>query len=109
MACYILFGRRLRPPLPLALYSNVVYGGAALGLGILLLLRGLPLRGVNSFSWLMVVALALAPTGLGHNSLNWALKYLPATMGSVTILGEPLGASIMAVFILKEVPDTLEA
>ncbi|MFY9122778.1 MAG: DMT family transporter, partial [Limnochordia bacterium] len=60
-------------------------------------------------TWLMFVALALVPTVLGHNSLNWALKYLPATMVSVTILGEPLGASIMAVFILKEVPAPLEA
>lgn len=109
MACYFLLGRRLRPQLPLALYSLLVYGGAALVLGFLILLRGLPLRGFNSFTWLMFVALALVPTVLGHNSLNWALKYLPATMVSVTILGEPLGASIMAVFILKEVPAPLEA
>ncbi len=109
MACYFLLGRRLRPQLPLAVYSLLVYGGAALVLGFLILLRGLPLRGFNSFTWLMFVALALVPTVLGHNSLNWALKYLPATMVSVTILGEPLGASIMAVFILKEVPAPLEA
>ena len=109
MACYFLLGRRLRPQLPLALYSLLVYGGAALVLGFLILLRGLPLRGFNSFTWLMFVALALVPTVLGHNSLNWALKYLPATMVSVTILGEPLGARIMAVFILKEVPAPLEA
>lgn len=109
MACYFLLGRRLRPQLPLALYSLLVYGGAALVLGFLILLRGLPLRGFNSLTWLMFVALALVPTVLGHNSLNWALKYLPATMVSVTILGEPLGASIMAVFILKEVPAPLEA
>ncbi|HOB39555.1 MAG: DMT family transporter, partial [Limnochordia bacterium] len=87
MACYFLLGRRLRPQLPLALYSLLVYGGAALVLGFLILLRGLPLRGFNSFTWLMFVALALVPTVLGHNSLNWALKYLPATMVSVTILG----------------------
>lgn len=109
MACYFLLGRRLRPQLPLALYSLLVYGGAALVLGFLILLRGLPLRGFNSFTWLMFVALALVPTVLGHNSLNWALKYLPATMVSVTILGEPLGASIMAVFVLREVPSLLEA
>lgn len=109
MACYFLLGRRLRPQLPLALYSLLVYGGAALVLGFLILLRGLPLRGFNSSTWLMFVALALVPTVLGHNSLNWALKYLPATMVSVTILGEPLGASIMAVFVLREVPSLLEA
>ena len=30
MACYFLLGRRLRPQLPLALYTLLVYGGAAL-------------------------------------------------------------------------------
>jgi len=109
MACYFLIGRRLRPKLPLAVYSLLVYGSAALVLLPLIALRGLPLRGFGSFTWLMFAALALIPTVLGHNSLNWALKYLPATMVSVTILGEPLGASIMAVFVLREIPSLLEA
>lgn len=109
MACYFLLGRRLRPHLPLALYSLLVYGSAAGSLLLLILVRGLPLTGFSSFTWLMFLSLALVPTVLGHNSLNWALKYLPATMVSVTILGEPLGASIMAVFVLREVPSLLEA
>ena len=108
MACYFLFGRRLRRDLPLALYSLLVYGSAAVILALFSLLRGLPLQGFSSFTWLMFVALALIPTVLGHNSLNWALKYLPATMVSVTILGEPFGASILAVFILREIPSFLE-
>lgn len=108
MACYFLIGRRLRPDLPLALYSALVYGAASLVLALCLALTGLPWAGFSSLTWLMFLALALVPTVLGHNSLNWALKYLPATMVSVTILGEPLGASILAVVVLREIPFLLE-
>ena len=108
MACYFLLGRRLRRDLPLALYSLLVYGSASLALAIFAVVRGLPVGGYTSSTWLIFLALALVPTVLGHNSLNWALKFLPATMVSVTILGEPLGASIMAVFVLREIPSLLE-
>lgn len=108
MAGYFLLGRRLRKDLPLAVYSFLVYGSAALVLLVLSLAWQLPLVGFTPFTWVMFLALALIPTVLGHNTLNWALKYLPATMVSVSILGEPLGASILAVFVLKEVPSLLE-
>lgn len=108
MACYFLVGRKLRRDLPLALYSALVYGSASLVLGVFVGFSGLAWGGYSSATWLMFVALAFIPTVLGHNSLNWALKYLPATMVSVSILGEPLGASILAVFVLKEIPSLLE-
>jgi drug/metabolite transporter (DMT)-like permease len=41
---------------------------------------------------------------VGHSVFNWALKYLPATYVSVTILGEPVGSTVMAVLLLGELP-----
>lgn len=108
MACYFLVGRRLRRDLPLALYSALIYGSSSVVLALYMLVVGLPWGGFDSQTWLMFLALALIPTVLGHNSLNWALKYLPATMVSVVILGEPIGASILAIFFLHEVPASLE-
>jgi drug/metabolite transporter (DMT)-like permease len=108
MAFYFLVGRRLRRDLPLALYSSLVYGSSSLVLGIFMLFTRTPFTGYESNTWLIFLSLAFIPTVLGHNSLNWALKYLPATMVSVVILGEPLGASLFAVLILKEVPALLE-
>ena len=108
MACYFLVGRRLRRDLPLGLYSALVYGSASLVLALFMLMRGLAWTGYPPLTWVMFVSLAIIPTVLGHNSLNWALKYLPATMVSVTILGEPLGASILAVFVLGEIPAVVE-
>lgn len=108
MASYFLVGRRLRRRLPLALYSALVYGSSSIVLALFILVRGVRPWGYEPTTWLIFASLAFIPTILGHNSLNWALKYLPATMVSVVILGEPLGASILAALILHEVPAALE-
>lgn len=108
MACYFLVGRRLRCKLPLALYSALVYGSSSIVLALFILVRGIVPWGYQPTTWLIFASLAFIPTILGHNSLNWALKYLPATMVSVVILGEPLGASILAALILQEIPAALE-
>lgn len=108
MAAYFMVGRQLRKDLPLALYSALVYGSSSLVLALFILISGLPWGGYTPKTWLVFALLAFVPTILGHNSLNWALKYLPATMVSVVILGEPLGASILAIFILEEIPAGLE-
>lgn len=108
MAIYFVVGRRLRQGLPLGLYSAMVYGSAAVVLALFMWVTGLSWGGYTSQTWVIFLALALIPTVLGHNSLNWALKYLPATMVSVVILGEPLGASVLAILVLSEIPSLLE-
>lgn len=108
MAAYFLVGRKVRQKVPLALYSALVYGASSLVLAVFILFKGLPWIGYEGKTWLMFFLLALFPTILGHNSFNWALEYLPATMVSIVILGEPIGASISAALILKEIPGWLE-
>ena len=48
--------------------------------------------------------LAIFPQLLGHSTFNWALKYLPASLVSITLLGEPIGSTILAFIILNESP-----
>jgi len=43
---------------------------------------------------------------IGHSTYNWALAYLSAAFVAVMTLGEPIGSSILAYFILREVPTT---
>jgi drug/metabolite transporter (DMT)-like permease len=45
---------------------------------------------------------------LGHLSLNWSLRYVPATLVTIAVLGEPVGANIWAFFILGEKPQPFE-
>ncbi|NLJ75211.1 MAG: DMT family transporter [Firmicutes bacterium] len=103
-ASYFLVGRVVRRDVSLAAYSAVVYGFSAAVLGLFVLIQGLPLTGYPSSTWWSLFLLALFPTVIGHTALNWALKYLPTPLVSVSILGEPLGASVLAYFILQEIP-----
>jgi drug/metabolite transporter (DMT)-like permease len=43
---------------------------------------------------------------LGHTGLNWALKYLPAYLVILTVLGEPIGATLLAAVLpgIRETP-----
>jgi drug/metabolite transporter (DMT)-like permease len=57
------------------------------------------------YSWstyLFLLLLALIPQLIGHTTINWALKYLPASMVGITYLGEPVGSTLLAYFILGE-------
>jgi len=44
---------------------------------------------------------------LGHTGMNWALRHLPAHVVNLTVLGEPVGASLLAMLIpaIGERPD----
>jgi drug/metabolite transporter (DMT)-like permease len=104
-AGYFLIGRRLRARLSLLAYVFPVYGVAALVLLITALLSGslaLPRRPETRL-WLLL--LALGPQLVGHSSLNWALRYLSATYVTVAILGEPIGAVLLAWWVLGERPS----
>jgi drug/metabolite transporter (DMT)-like permease len=43
----------------------------------------------------------------GHTVNNWALKYVSASIVSISLLGEPIIASILAFLILSEIPSVL--
>ncbi len=103
-AGYLLVGRRVRPLLSLGSYTCLVYTTAAVFLMLFVLLSGSRMVGYppHILGWLIL--LALVPQLLGHSSLNWALRFLPATFVSLALLGEPVGATILAMIFLKEVP-----
>jgi drug/metabolite transporter (DMT)-like permease len=50
----------------------------------------------------MLAALAIGPQLLGHSSFNWALRYLSATLIALAILGEPVGSTVLAWWLLDE-------
>ena len=101
---YLLVGRRLRRKLSLLSYIFLVYSTAAVFLIAVCLVVGHAFSGYPQQTYLMFVLLALVPQIIGHSSYNWALKYLPATFVGVGTLGEPVGSTILAYFILNEVP-----
>jgi len=72
------------------------------------LIWGYPLSGYTGNTYLMMILLALVPQLLGHLSLNWALRFVSATLVTIAVLGEPVGANILAFLILGETPKLFE-
>jgi drug/metabolite transporter (DMT)-like permease len=108
LAVYLIAGRSLRSTVSLTSYIFTAYGTAALVLCGVVAAARLPVTGYTGQAYLWLTLLALVPQLLGHSAFNWALKYLPATFVSVTILGEPVGSILLAVLLLHEVPGATE-
>ncbi|MGQ9557729.1 MAG: DMT family transporter [Desulfurispora sp.] len=109
VALYVLMGRGLRQRLSLLPYVYVVYGVAALVLfAINWLAFQQPLAGFPAATWGWFVALAVFPTILGHTLFNWALRHVPAAVVSVSILGEPVGATVLAYLIWRQMPGSVQ-
>jgi drug/metabolite transporter (DMT)-like permease len=97
-AAYYIVGRSLRSRVDLWSYVLVVYGAAAVVLFLAVLLSpGVPLvAGYTRGDWLVFAALALGPMLVGHTGVNYALRYLRAYLANLAVLGEPLGATLIA-------------
>jgi len=103
-AGYMLVGRKLRAKTELVPYIFVVYGMAAVVLIVIMLGMGESPLGLPPPVYLWFALLALVPQLFGHSFFNWALKYLPASFVSITLLGEPVGSTVLAYFIFQEQP-----
>jgi drug/metabolite transporter (DMT)-like permease len=108
VAGYLLIGRKLRQEISLLSYSFLVYSSAAVMLLVAALVRGYPLFDYSGETYLWMVMLALVPQLLGHMSLVWALRFVSATLVTIAVLGEPVGATILAFLILDEAPTWSE-
>jgi drug/metabolite transporter (DMT)-like permease len=105
-AVYVLVGRSLRQRLALVPYVLVVYAACALTLFVVALGQGLPLSGYGTREWAIFLALAVGPGLFGHTVINWALEHVESSVVSVSLLGEPVGATLLALVLLAEVPGT---
>ncbi|MEN6369584.1 MAG: DMT family transporter [Thermotogota bacterium] len=104
-AVYVLIGRNLQKRVSFVDYVAVSYGVAALTVLAAALALRQPLFGFRPASYGVLVLLALVPQLIGHSTFNWALRHLPASKVSTLVLGEPVGAAILAYAIFREVPS----
>jgi drug/metabolite transporter (DMT)-like permease len=102
VAVYLLLGRNLRRKLSLLAYIFVCYGSAALVLWLIVLILQLPVSGFSMNTWTCLWAMALITHLIGHSSYNWALKWFSAGLIAISLLGEPIGSTVLAYFILNE-------
>ena len=101
-AMYLLLGRNLRRKLSLLAYVIICYGSAAIILWGLVIALGLQIVGFPSGTYAAFAGMALISQIIGHTSYNWALKWFSASLIAVSLLGEPIGATILAYIIFDE-------
>jgi len=107
-AAYLLIGRKLRVKMSLISYISLVYGMAAIVLVIIMLFARENPFGYSAHIYIWLILLAVIPQLIGHSTFNWALGYLSAAYVSITLLGEPIGSTILAYFILHEKPSPIK-
>jgi drug/metabolite transporter (DMT)-like permease len=105
-AMYYTTGRKLRAGLSLWPYVTVVYGACLVTLLVLSAASGVRLTGYPPSEFMIFAALAAGPIMLGHTGMNYALRYLPAYIVNLAVLGEPIGATVLAALLpgIREVP-----
>ncbi|WP_077624161.1 DMT family transporter [Sediminibacillus massiliensis] len=100
---YFLAGQSVRKRLSLMTYTFIVYGASSLTLIVYNYILDNSFTGYTLNEWLLFLALAIIPTFFGHTLFNWAIKWVSTSTISMSILFEPVGASILAYFLLGEV------
>jgi drug/metabolite transporter (DMT)-like permease len=108
VAGYMLIGRRVRARMALIPYITLTYGSAAVVLLALTAVAHEPLLGFPAQAYGWILLLALIPQLIAHSTYNWALKYLPAAFVSISLLGEPVGSTALAMVLLGETPSGLK-
>jgi drug/metabolite transporter (DMT)-like permease len=105
-AIYYTIGRRLRRTLGIWAYVGIVYTAAFLTLLAIALSRDVTLAAESRREIAIFVGLAIGPMLIGHTGMNWALKYLPAYVVNLTVLGEPVGATLLGALIpaIRQIP-----
>ncbi len=107
-AGYLLVGRKVRARMALIPYIFVVYSMSAVALIVFMLALGETPLGYPPLVYLWFALLAVIPQLVGHSIFNWALKYVPTSFVSITLLGEPVGSTILAYFIFLEQPGWIK-
>jgi drug/metabolite transporter (DMT)-like permease len=106
VAFYYLSARRLRAKLDVWPYVTLVYGSCFVVLLIFSGVSGVHLAPQPARELTIFAAIAIGPMLLGHTGFNWALKHVRAPTVSLVMLGEPVGAGLIAFALpaIGEVP-----
>ena len=105
VAAFALCARKLRQRVPIVPFMFTVQLASSLYLLLFAVLWAIPLTGFNAASWKALLLLGLIPTFIGHTLLSYALGYLKAYLVGLAIIGEPVGATVLAAIFLGEIPS----
>jgi len=99
---YYLVTQRGRVYLSTLSYFWITTATAAGFLLLFTLLFGQPLGGYDTMTYIYFLALGIVAQTLGWMTINYAQGYLPASVVSPTLLGQPVATAIFAAILLGE-------
>ncbi|WP_394603774.1 DMT family transporter [Fictibacillus sp. UD] len=102
VALHMLIGQKLLKSIPATLYSFTVFLTAVIVFVVYNTFLNIPMTGYPEKEWGIFLLLAIIPTVFGHVLFNWLLKYVTAATISMAILGEPVGATMLAYILIGE-------
>jgi len=108
LSIYFIGGRRYAQGMPITVYTTIVYLAAAITSLGFCLSSGYDVLVFEPSEVLIFIALAVFPTVLGHSVNNYLLTKVPAYVVSSAVLGEPVGATILAALILNRIIEPAE-
>lgn len=109
VAVYYTVGRYLRASYDLWAYVGLAYSACFVALLVFALISRVPLVPQPPREIAIFVALAVGPMLLGHTGLNWALKFFPAYVVTLALLGEPIGATLLGAVLpgIRQIPSVI--
>jgi drug/metabolite transporter (DMT)-like permease len=99
---YLLLVSRFRHHMPTSRVMGVTTLSCAMFLLPAALVMGESLVPTTAIAWVLLLALALVTHAGGQGLLVFAMKYLPATTSSVTLLLQPVVAAVGAWLLFSE-------
>jgi drug/metabolite transporter (DMT)-like permease len=105
-AVYVLAGRKLRQELSVVVYTSIVYTTAALTLAVCMAVSGTRFAGYPAKTWLLFALMTIGPQFLGHSVFNYVLGAVQASVVAIAVMAEPVGATLLAMAILGEIPTS---
>lgn len=109
-AGYFVVGRSVRAEIPFWNYLLLVYGSAAVVLGLAATAARNPILENRSQDYFWFFVMALVPSLVGHSCFNWAVRHLRVYHVNLAAFGEPILASLYAFLLFGErLPPSLWA
>jgi drug/metabolite transporter (DMT)-like permease len=102
VAVNMLLAKQILTRVSSYLYSLIVFVVCVLCFLLYNVFMGIRMTGYPAKEWLVFLLLAVVPTVFGHMIFNWLLKYVPPTTISMSVLAEPVGASILGMLLFAE-------
>jgi drug/metabolite transporter (DMT)-like permease len=107
-AGYFMIGKTVRKQVSIIPYVFIVYATSAFILCLLLIFTRSEIIPYRPLTYLWLILLAIFPQLIGHSLFNWSLKYISATYVAIATMGEPVGSTILAIIIFREIPTPLK-